>query len=267
MVPEPRARERACGLPLVRLLPIQSVVCRRGHGCWVHRGSRVRACFHALAPIGSSTVPEVYGYSSVHPLIRRAPLQSSFDLTPASPFRVWRLPTWVSALFSTSPRIVHCGWGLPGPHAVPSSGALNLSTACSAARLASLFHPAAESRTLARSGDCPLRAAPPLSSNGACPLAVGADELTRKRAATPRRLDFEAFLHTKPRVRSSVVSLAPDRAPLRVWLLLQVSQPPATSVPRRRTLMTFQRSLLLSPACQRESIGAPAPTAPFQRRD
>jgi len=57
-----------------------------------------RACFHALVPIGSSTVPRTYGYGLVHSPLKRSLLQSSFISTAAFAFRLKQLPTWVSAL-------------------------------------------------------------------------------------------------------------------------------------------------------------------------
>ena len=57
--------------------------------------------------IGSSTVPRTYGYELVQSSLRQTLLQSSFYSTTALTFRREQLPTWVSALFSTSLRCVH----------------------------------------------------------------------------------------------------------------------------------------------------------------
>lgn len=57
--------------------------------------------------ICSSTVPELYGYFSVHSSIKLTLLQSSLSPVPALRFRAPRLPTWVSALFSTSSHCSH----------------------------------------------------------------------------------------------------------------------------------------------------------------
>jgi len=62
--------------------------------------------------------------------------------------------------------------GFPGPHSVPSSGVLSLSTVSSATELAGLFHPAAMFRTHPVQG--PSLSAQPcrLVADLSCPLAV-----------------------------------------------------------------------------------------------
>jgi hypothetical protein len=114
--------------------------------------------------IGSPTVPRSYGYVPVQSSIKQTLLQSSFSSAAAARFRALQLPTWVSALFLTSPprsQSASASTVLAGA----GPGDLNRSSA-SARRLASLFHPAAKSRTFARSGACPLRAAFSLHQTG-----------------------------------------------------------------------------------------------------
>lgn len=57
--------------------------------------------------IGSSIVPEAYGYVSVQSPIEQTLLQSSFSSVAALHFRAPQRPTWVSALFLTSLRSSH----------------------------------------------------------------------------------------------------------------------------------------------------------------
>jgi hypothetical protein len=189
---------------------------------WVASG----ACFHALLPIGSSTVPRPYGYELVQSSLRQTLLQSSFHSTTALTFRREQLPTWVSALFSTSPYRVHHSRELPHPHFVPSSGDHSLSTVCSTAQLVGLFHPTTESRTLSRPGVCPLHAGALLHQKNNAPLSLGTGLLICEQMATNPFPDSEALLHTKPCTLDSVVSLLAGHSPHRVLVLLQVLSSP-----------------------------------------
>jgi hypothetical protein len=111
----------------------------------------------------------------------------------------------------------------PTLHFDPSSGFHSLSTVSSALQLAGLFHPAATSRVIFRSGASlppqPLfligRSLPPCRCCFAArthgPTFVGS--LARPRA-TP--LGFEAFICARPRSSGPVIHLAQSRSPLRI---------------------------------------------------
>lgn len=105
----------------------------------------------------------------------------------------------------------------------PSSGFRNLSTVSSAPLLAGLFHPAATSRVLFRSG-ASLPPQPPFLIGRSFPpcrccfaaLTHGptfAGSLVRPRA-TP--LGFEASICVRPRSSGPVIHLARSRSPLRI---------------------------------------------------
>jgi hypothetical protein len=112
---------------------------------------------------------------------------------------------------------------LPTLHFVPSSGFHSLATASSALELAGLFHPAATSRVIFRSGASlppqpPFligRSVPPcrccIAAHTHGPTFVGS-------LACPRAmpLSFEAFICARPRSSSPVIHLAQGRSPLRI---------------------------------------------------
>jgi len=110
-----------------------------------------------LFPCTSSLIfPQTFCSEALRSLISRTgpPPQSTFAslfLLPWTFRSEARLPG-VSSLIATSPPRVHLYRCIPSACYVPSSGFLNLSTVCSAVRLASLFHLAATSRVLSRSG-------------------------------------------------------------------------------------------------------------------
>jgi hypothetical protein len=104
-------------LPLVELARSRALYVERIAARWVHRGSRFRACFHALpAEYVRSTVPQTVGLS--------------FSSTGASPSEFLRPrtranlsartpPAWVSYLFAASSERVHNLRGFPAPRFVP----------------------------------------------------------------------------------------------------------------------------------------------------
>jgi hypothetical protein len=112
---------------------------------------------------------------------------------------------------------------LPTLHFVPSSGFHSLATASSALELAGLFHPAATSRVIFRSGASlppqpPFligRSLPPCRCCFAArthgPTFVGS--LARPRA---KPLGFEAFICARPRSSGPVIHLAQSRSPPRI---------------------------------------------------
>lgn len=130
----------------------------------------------------------------------------------------------------------------PRLHFVPSSGFHNLSTVSSALELAGLFHPAATSRVLFRSGASlppqpPFfirRSLPPCRCCFAArthgPTFVGS--LVRPRAML---LGFEAFICARPRSLGSVIHLARGRSPLRIPRSSRISlsrrRPPLSQLP------------------------------------
>jgi hypothetical protein len=148
--------------------------------------------------------------------MRPAPLQSTFDSTTASAFRRPQLPTRVSALIATPLQSVYLARGFPSPRYVPSSGVLNLSTACSAPQLAGLFHPTAASRALPVQGFC-RSAQPPSLIGRSCPHAVGAKPADRRidrHAQCPST--SRPFSMQSRESQGRRLDLARDRSPLRV---------------------------------------------------
>jgi len=143
------------------------------------------------------------------------PPQSSFTLGPAPDLSASACLPGVLALFATSRKRVYSSQRFPSLCYVPSLGFLGPSTVCSALSLAGLFHPAAASRVHPRSGALTPRAAPPDSSPGGCPHAVGSQALTDPCGpmATPTSLDFEASFRARTRGSCRRVQLRPDSLP------------------------------------------------------
>jgi hypothetical protein len=111
--------------------------------------NRVPSDFRTIRP-STSKAYEVW--SRARSLLLRVPLRSS----RAPGLSTRSSPTRVSALIAaSSSRVHHCGC-IPSNRYVPPSGFLSLSTVCSARRPTGLFHPAATSRVLDRSGASPL---------------------------------------------------------------------------------------------------------------
>jgi hypothetical protein len=112
---------------------------------------------------------------------------------------------------------------LPTLHFVPSSGFRSLSTVSSALELAGLFHPAATSRVIFRSG-ASLPPQPPFLIGRSLPpcrcfLAAHTHGPTFAGSlACPRAkpLGFEAFICARPRPSGPVIHLAQSRSPLRI---------------------------------------------------
>jgi len=123
---------------------------------------------------------------------------------------------------------------------VPSSGFLNLSTVCSAKRPTGLFHPAATSRVLARSGASPL----------VQPFFPHREELPPCRSSRPSSPAETGCQSNAPRLRGfsphevalspGLVLPAPRPAPLFEFPVPPgVLSPPCPPVPRLAPLMTF----------------------------
>jgi hypothetical protein len=78
------------------------------------------------------------------------------------------------------------------------------------------------------------------------PMPLSVRALTCEQAATYEHLDSDVLFHTKSLATGSVVSLPNGRAPLRVLLLLQVTQASAMTVARPRSLMPLPSRLPLA---------------------
>jgi hypothetical protein len=130
----------------------------------------------------------------------------------------------------------------PRLHFAPSSGFHNLSTVSSALELAGLFHPAATSRVLFRSGGS-LPPQPPFFIRRSLPPCrccfaarthgpTFAGSLVRPRATL---LGFEALICARPRSLGSVIHLARGRSPLRIPRSSRISlsrrRPPLSQLP------------------------------------
>jgi hypothetical protein len=147
------------------------------------------------------TVPRVLARPGSF-LLDAPPLQSSLASIPARFFRSEDCLPEVSSLIATSPTNVYNPRGFLGPHYVPSTGFLNLSTVYSAHRLVSLFHLTATYRVQSVQG---LLSPHSLSSliGRSCPHAVKQETLTDARpVAMLLASSFEALLRTKQRCRS-----------------------------------------------------------------
>jgi hypothetical protein len=206
---------------------------------WFTAGRPVRLFPCDFREIGSSTVPELYGYISVQSSIKRALLQSSFDSVPALHFRAPRLPTWVSALVSTSLRHSQCA-ALPrlcwrGHRCSQPFGDFR-NVACelvsSRNRVQDSFLVQGFDHLVQPSGFISL--VPPM------PLSI--PTLTCKQVATYEHLDSDVLLHTRVLPFGSVISLSNGPLPSSSSLLLQVHPTPARTVTCSRTLMTFPPS-------------------------
>jgi hypothetical protein len=111
----------------------------------------------------------------------------------------------------------------PTLHFAPSSGFHSLTTVSSALELAGLFHPAATSRVLFRSG-ASLPPQPPFligRSLPPCRCCIAAPTHGPTFAGSPvspraTPLSFEAFICARPRSSGPVIHLARSRSPLRI---------------------------------------------------
>jgi len=111
----------------------------------------------------------------------------------------------------------------PALHFAPSSGFHSLSTVCSALELAGLFHPAATSRVIFRSG-ASLPPQPPFligRSFPPCHCCIAAPTHGPTFAGSPvspraMPLSFEASICARPRSSGPVIHLARSRSPLRI---------------------------------------------------
>jgi hypothetical protein len=130
-------------------------------------------------------------------------LRSSSESSVSCPPSVFPPPApslGLRSLFATLPGVVRASW-LPSHVAFPSAAFLTPSTAFAAARLVGLFHPTATSRV------CPsgvfLREQPRrlvvVAVVPSCRCRRSADDVAT--AATNRRLDFRALLHSRIRCR------------------------------------------------------------------
>jgi hypothetical protein len=143
----------------------------------------------------------------------------------------------------------------PRLHFVPSSGFRSLSTVSSALELAGLFHPAATSRVLFRSGASlppqpPFffrRSLPPCRSRFAARTRVPtfAGSLVRPRATL---FGFEALICARPRSLGLVIHRAGGRSPLRISCSSRISlfrrRPPLSQWPSAHDV---SRSLINNP--------------------
>jgi len=203
---------------------LQSLVCRRVRGVSVPavRGGSVVSDGVARFTHQPSPTACAMGSSSR----ASCPLRSVFACAPAPPLSVRRVLPWgslpSSRRYRWSPHLA----GLPGTRFVPSSGFLDLSTACSTTGIAGLFHPAATSRVSVQGFGLAPQPCRLVAGHASLPFAFAA--LTGCPAATPRWLDFEALLRDSMRSTGSVFTLPRRRSPLRVLLL----QAPATALAR-----------------------------------
>lgn len=131
----------------------------------------------------------------------------------------------------------------------PSSGFLNLATACSASEFAGLLHPATTYRVRSVQGFLPIRSLGWLLASP-CPPAVSALRLTARRctpegtqlcaAAISGPTDFEALLREPMRSSRPGFNRPLRRSPLRFL------SPPRYSLPRRESFAEPSRSPAVS---------------------
>jgi len=178
-----------------------------------------------------------------------SPLRSSFVTPPGRPLsgrpllpgfrpssrRHWKRPRTTRA---------------SGSRCVPSSGFLNLATACSASSFAGLFHPAATSRVSPSRGFS-RPAAAPIHHRRLAPLPLPTDDSPAlPPAAIVERFDFEALLYG-PERSSGLELTSPSAAPL-----FGFRPPPGSTHPPWPTAMwairsgRFRRGL---PSCTRHA--------------
>jgi len=199
-------------------------------------------------------------FSSVFPrsilICRTLSLRAPSLASPLTPFGA-RIPTRVSALLMTSPARVHRSrrevyatlarcprrrlrMGTPALQKAsitsrfgPSSGALSLSTVCSAIGLAGLFHPPAMSRTSPVQGLLSPRSGA-LSSTALCPLAFRSARAHRLPGCRPHEPRLRGLFPREAAFYQQSGEASPVPAPLLGFLLLQVLRPmlavPSSSV-------------------------------------
>jgi hypothetical protein len=128
-------RFRAVVLPLMKLVRPQSLVGRRARESLVPHGRVQSLARGELGRLVSSTGPHCIRSGSSSLVV---PLLQSSSHSPAS---YEALPTWVLALFATSPK-ASTDTRIPTLADVPSSGFLSLPTVYSASGFAGFFRPA-----------------------------------------------------------------------------------------------------------------------------
>jgi hypothetical protein len=141
---------------------------------WVHRVVSAQGCFRPRCVLTFFDSPFLVVFYDPETSFRCCSSSEflRFVSSPGSPFGPsFTLPLGFLALFATSLRRSHFSQGLPRPRYGPPTGFLNLSTVCSAPKLAGLFHPAATSRISLVQGLLSPRSHPS-SSEGACPQVV-----------------------------------------------------------------------------------------------
>jgi len=149
-----------------------------------------------------------------------SPLRSSFARHPCRSFRSCR-PARVSSLSAASPIGVHSSCRHARQRYVPSTGFLNLSTACSTDRLRGLVASRSHAQGSFRSGASPDPKPSWLIASACLPAVIGLP-LTGIPAAMSARLGFEALLPGSKRSTESLFRLPRGRSPLRI-------QPPSGS--------------------------------------
>jgi hypothetical protein len=169
----------------------------------------------------------------------------------------------------------------PTLHFAPSSGFHSLSTVSSALELAGLFHPAATSRVLFRSG-ASLPPQPPFligRSLPPCRCCIAAPTHGPTFAGSPvspraTPLDFEASICARPRSSGPVIHLARSRSPLRisrssrVWLSRR--RQPLSRSPSAHdvTRSVFRKNFHLSTSTSAKQLrGTHSPSSPGQVRE
>jgi len=162
----------------------------------------------------------------------------------------------------------------PALHFVPSSGFHSLSTVSSALVLAGLFHPAATSRVIFRSG-ASLPPQPPFligRSLPPCHCCIAAPTHGPTFAGSPvsprtTPLSFEASICARPRSSGPVIHLARSRSPLRISRSSRFSlsrrRPPLSRSPSAhdvtRSMLRSVRAFAFRRLLARERINCEAP--------
>jgi len=169
----------------------------------------------------------------------------------------------------------------PTLHFAPSSGFHSLSTVSSALELAGLFHPAATSRVLFRSG-ASLPPQPPFligRSLPPCRCCIAAPTHGPTFAGSPvspraTPLDFEASICARPRSSGPVIHLARSRSPLRIscssrFQLSRRRQPLSRSPSAHDvTRSMLRKNVHLSTSTSAEQLrGTQSPSSPGQVKE
>jgi len=242
-------RCRTAATPLMGLARLRSLICHSARGSWVHRALRHPQPVSMLRVEVRTTVRWVRT-SPGSSFRAESPLQSSFALTPARPFRVELRCLGFGPPRGDTERVHfsrgHSRSSLRSARrfSQPLGGLLRASAS------QAYFIPQPRPGSSLVQGLLSSRSRPS-SSEGSCPLAVAPHRLSRLASLTTgAALDFEALLHAKRRS-----SGFPSAAPLFEFLLLQVLPffanglgLPETNPPMKLSKTPFSALRRLSPS-------------------